>query len=58
MLERSVSRARDELSTLVSRVAFGGKRVVPTRYGRPLAVLVPASECDLDDALDEDGEAS
>ena len=58
VLERSVSRARDELSELVSRVAFGGERVVLTRYGRPVAVLVPASEQDLDDAPADDEEAS
>ena len=44
MVERSLSQARDELSELANRVGFGGERVVLTRRGRPVAVLVSLAD--------------
>lgn len=41
MTRMPVTRARRTLSDVVSRVAFGGDRVVLSRNGRDLAVIVP-----------------
>ena len=40
----STSRARDRFSDLVSRVAYGQTRIVLTRWGRPIAALVPMKD--------------
>jgi prevent-host-death family protein len=39
-LELSVTEARAQLADLVNRVAYSGDRIVLTRHGRPMAVLV------------------
>lgn len=41
MTRMPVTRARRTLSDVVSHVAFGGDRVVLSRNGRDLAVIVP-----------------
>jgi prevent-host-death family protein len=38
--EIPVTQARDELADLVNRVAYAGERVILTRHGKPVAVLV------------------
>ena len=44
MKEVSVTQARAELSNLVNEVAYSHERVVLTRHGKPLAVLVSAED--------------
>ena len=39
--ELTVTEARAQLADLVNRVAYSGDRIVLTRHGRPMAVLVP-----------------
>jgi prevent-host-death family protein len=39
-----IAKARESFSELVNRVAFGGERYVVERRGKPLAVLVSATE--------------
>lgn len=39
-LELPVTEARAQLADLVNRVAYSGDRIVLTRHGRPMAVLV------------------
>ena len=42
MIERvSVAQAKQRLGDLLGRVAYGKERVVITRRGRPMAVLMP-----------------
>jgi len=38
--ELTVTEARAQLADLVNRVAYSGDRIVLTRHGRPMAVLV------------------
>ena len=45
MVERvSVARAKARFSALVTRVAYGGARIILERRGRPLAALVSLGE--------------
>lgn len=44
MKEVSVTQARADLSNLVNEVAYSNERVVLTRHGKPLAVLVSAED--------------
>jgi prevent-host-death family protein len=56
-LELTVTEARAQLADLVNRVAYSGDRIVLTRHGRPMAVLVSvdAAEAVADpDALTDD----
>jgi len=39
--EVSVAEAKKHLSELLGRVAYGGERIVISKRGRPMAVLVP-----------------
>lgn len=47
MTRISTVRARNELSTLVNRVAFGKERVVLTRRGKELMAMVPLEDLKL-----------
>ena len=49
-----VSEAREELSELVNRVAYGHERIVLVRHGKEVAALVPASDATLLDALEDE----
>lgn len=40
----NVAEAKQQFSTLLGRVAFGGETIVITRRGRPMGKLVPVSE--------------
>ncbi|MBI3271273.1 MAG: type II toxin-antitoxin system Phd/YefM family antitoxin [Planctomycetes bacterium] len=40
----AVAKARETFSETVNRVAFGGKRIVLHRNGKPLAALVPIKD--------------
>jgi prevent-host-death family protein len=44
MSELTTKQARDDFSAAVNRVAFGGERIVLTRRGKPLAVVVPLAD--------------
>jgi prevent-host-death family protein len=43
--EVNVAEAKRRLSDLLGRVAYGGETVLITRRGRPMARLVPVTEC-------------
>ncbi len=49
-----MSEAREELSELVNRVAYGHERIVLVRHGKEVAALVPASDAALLDALEDE----
>ncbi|MGH2446904.1 MAG: type II toxin-antitoxin system Phd/YefM family antitoxin [Candidatus Limnocylindria bacterium] len=53
MTERRISEAREDFSTTVNRVAFGGERVVLTRRGRRVAAVVPIEDLELIEALED-----
>ena len=40
----SVAEAKKHLSDLLGRVAYGKERIVISRRGKPMAVLVPSGE--------------
>jgi prevent-host-death family protein len=44
--EVSVASAKNRLSELLGRVAYGGANVLITRHGRPMARLVPPESVD------------
>ena len=54
--EHRISEAREELATIVNKVAFGGERVRLTRHGKAVAAVVPIEDVelleDLEDAID------
>ncbi len=49
-----MSEAREELSELVNRVAYGHERILLVRHGKEVAALVPASDAALLDALEDE----
>lgn len=42
--EVSVAEAKKHLSELLGRVAYGGERIMISKRGKPMAVLIPPSE--------------
>ncbi len=56
MSKVSTVEARDQLSTIINRAAFGKERVVLTRHGKELAAVVPIEDVrlleELEDRLD------
>jgi prevent-host-death family protein len=42
--EIPVTQARDELSDLVNRVAYGHERIILTRHSKPVAGIVPPED--------------
>ena len=56
MSKVSTVEARDQLSTIINRAAFGKERVVLTRRGKELAAVVPIEDVrlleELEDRLD------
>ena len=56
MTEHRISEAREELATIVNKVAFGVERVRLTRHGKAVAAVVPIEDVelieDLEDAID------
>jgi prevent-host-death family protein len=53
MSERRISEAREEFSTTVNRVAFGGERVVLTRHGKRVAAVVPIEDLELLESIED-----
>jgi prevent-host-death family protein len=58
MTRLSATRAREEFSDTLNRVAYGGERIVLHRRGKDLAALVPVEDLELlrqlEDRLDLD----
>ncbi len=52
MDEVPIRDARQELADLLNRVAYRQERVVLTRYGRPLAAVVPMQDVELLERLE------
>ena len=52
--EVSVTQARADLSNLVNEVAYSHERVVLTRHGKPLAVIVSAEDAKVLDGATAD----
>lgn len=52
------SKAREHLSDLLNRAAYRGERFIVDRHGKPLAAIVPVSDLDhleeLEDAADRE----
>jgi prevent-host-death family protein len=44
MMRVSVAEAKQHLSDLLGRVAYGKARVTITRRGKPMAILIPPEE--------------
>ncbi len=51
-LELTVTEARAQLADLVNRVAYSGDRIVLTRHGRPMAVLISVDAAEAVSASD------
>lgn len=49
--------ARDRLSEVINRAAFGKERVVLTRRGKPLVALVPIEDVEALEALEDQRDA-
>ena len=53
MSKVSTVEARDQLSTIINRAAFGKERVVLTRRGKELAAVVPIEDVKLLEELED-----
>jgi len=53
MPDISTGEARDNLATVVNRVAFGRERVTLTRRGKPVAAVIPLEDLELLEALED-----
>lgn len=49
----AVSDLRDEHSDVLGRVTYGKERFVLTKYGRPIAALIPFDDLELLEALED-----
>lgn len=54
MKKMSASEARASLADTISRVAYGGERIVLRRHGRELAAVVPIDDLKLLQALEDE----
>jgi len=54
----TAANARDNLSELINRAAYGKERVVLTRRGKALAALVPVEDMKLLEALEDQADAA
>ena len=48
-----ISEVRDHFADVTNRVAYGRERVVLTRHGRATVAVIPASDLELLEALEE-----
>lgn len=53
METRSTTQARDEFADLVNAVAYRGERVVLTRRGKAIAVIVPVDDLEALEAAED-----
>ena len=49
----SASALREDLADLLNRVSYNGERVAIRRHGKTVAVLVPAEDAELLEALED-----
>jgi prevent-host-death family protein len=49
----AVSELREEHSDVIGRVSYGKERFVLTKYGRPVAALIPLDDLELLEALED-----
>jgi prevent-host-death family protein len=54
MSEYPASQARDQLSELISKAAYGKERVVLTRRGKKLVAIVPIEDLELIEQLEDE----
>jgi prevent-host-death family protein len=48
-----VAEAKKQFSTLLGRVAYGGERIVISKRGKPMAILIPADDDPFFSIVDE-----
>ena len=53
MTSMSITAARDDLSEVVNRVAYGGERICLTRHGKEVACVVSVEEARLLDLIED-----
>ena len=53
----AVTELRDESSDVFGRVTYGKERVVVTKHGRPIAVLMPLEDLELIETLEDQVDA-
>ena len=51
--EVSVAEAKKHLSDLLGRVAYRGERIMISKRGKPMAILIPATEAPDEEHLGE-----
>ena len=49
--EFSVAEAKKHFSEILGRVAYGGERIVISKRGKPVAILVPSTQSASEDHL-------
>ena len=52
--EHRISEAREELATIVNKVAFGGERVRLTRHGKAVAAVVSVEDVEFLEELEDE----
>ncbi len=53
MIERSITELRRDISDLVTRVAFGGERVLIRRNGKAVAAIIAAVDLETLEAMED-----
>ena len=53
MRSYTTAEARDRFAEIVNKAGYGSERVVITRHGKRIAALVPLSDLDLLDAIED-----
>ena len=53
MTSISTAQARDQLSDIINRVAYGKERIALTRRGKPLVAIVPIEDVELLEELED-----
>ena len=49
----NVAEAKKHLSELLGRVAYGGERIMISKRGKPMAVMIPPNEASTEQNLSE-----
>jgi prevent-host-death family protein len=53
MIEMSLTQARDALADTVSRVTYGGERIVLQKHGKSVAAVVSVEDAELLERLED-----
>ena len=53
VVSMSAAEARENLSDVINRVAYGQERIVLTRHGKPLVALVPIDDLEALEAYED-----